>query len=238
MSGRRIQTRISRLFSSLLDPALCSGCGHRLKPLHFFCPVCRSSLESVPNPCMLCGLTHQTDEPVCAACLYDPPRWQKMIAPLHYRNLSRDLLIQFKFNESLHLANTLVSGLIEYYRSDPAPQVLIPVPLHRRRLIARGYNQAFEIARILSRQLDIPVDTSALQRIRYTERQMGLSALKRERNIQSAFSYRSIAHYQHVAVVDDIVTTGSTANEITKTLHRAGVAEVEIWCLARVLIRS
>lgn len=144
-------------------------------------------------------------------------------------------MIQLKFHESLFLANCLVSYLIKHFRqSNARPEVLIPVPLHRNRLIDRGYNQAFEIANILSKQLNIPIDTQALKRIRHTESQLGLSANQREKNILKAFEYQSDIEYSHVAVVDDIVTTGSTANEITKTLHRAGVSNVEIWGLARV----
>lgn len=145
------------------------------------------------------------------------------------------MMIQLKFNESLYLANSLGSHLIEHFQQgDSCPEVLIPVPLHQNRLIDRGYNQAFEIASILSQQLDIPLDTQVLQRVRHTQSQLGLSANQREKNILKAFSYESNLKYSRVAVVDDIVTTGSTANEITKTLHRAGVSHVEIWGLARV----
>jgi ComF family protein len=158
-----------------------------------------------------------------------------MVAPLIYQGLARDLLIQLKFSESLHLANSLASAVVGHFRTDkPTPEVLLPVPLHRNRLLDRGYNQAFEIARTLSHLLDIPVDTHALSRIRDTDSQSGLSAYKREKNILKAFAYQSSKSYSHVAVVDDIVTTGSTANEITRTLHRAGVVCVEIWGLARV----
>ncbi len=235
MSGRRVQARFQRLASELLNPGLCLGCSHGLEYGQYFCTTCLTRLEPLNNPCSLCGLENQTSGDHCAVCLYDPPRWQKMVVPLQYQGLARDLLIQLKFSESLHLANSLVSSVIDYFRADqPFPEVLFPVPLHRKRLLDRGYNQAFEIARILSHWLDIPVDTSALHRIRDTESQSGLSAYKREKNILKAFAYETPTPYTHVAVVDDIVTTGSTANEITKTLHRGGVELVEIWGLARV----
>lgn len=241
MSGRRIGTALNALITRALDPALCLGCAHLLEPGHYFCDVCGLTLECVPQPCTLCGLeNHSCDprgnNPVCARCLYDPPRWQKLIAPLKYQGIGRDLLIQLKFSEGLHLANSLSTHLVEHFRrSRPQPEVLLPVPLHRERLLDRGYNQAFEIARILSRLLDIPLDTRALSRIRDTVSQAGLSAHQREKNILKAFAYEASTPYSHVAIVDDIVTTGSTANEITKTLHRAGVTYVEIWGLARVL---
>ncbi len=241
MSGRRIQAALSAFITRALDPALCLGCAHVLEPGQYFCDACGLTLECVPQPCTLCGLeNHSSDprgsNPVCARCLYDPPRWQKLIAPLIYQGIGRDLLIQLKYSEGLHLANALATRLVEYFRrSRPQPEVLLPVPLHRERLLDRGYNQAFEIARILSSMLDIPLDTRSLLRIRHTESQSGLSASKREKNILGAFAYEPADVYTHVAVVDDIVTTGSTANEISKTLHRAGVSNVEIWGLARVL---
>ena len=235
MSGRRIQIGFQRLAARLLDPALCLGCEHELDPGLYFCATCISQLNLLNNPCALCGLENQTSGSHCAACLYDPPRWQNLVAPLIYQGLARDLLIQLKFSQSLHLANSLVSSVIHQFRaSNTLPEVLLPVPLHRKRLLDRGFNQAFEIARALSQLLDIPVDTRALCRIRNTDSQSGLSANQRQKNILKAFSYEALTPYSHVAVVDDIVTTGSTVNEITKTLHRAGVQQVEIWSLARV----
>ena len=237
MSGRQFRTSISNAFSYLLDPGLCIGCGQSLRPSQKFCPVCASLLECISHACILCGQENQSSGSVCAACLYDPPRWQKLTAPLYYRNFSRDLLIQLKFGESLYLANSLVNHLISHFKpGDSCPEVLLPVPLHKSRLINRGFNQALEIAQVMSRMLDIPIDTQALRRVRHTERQLGLSASQREKNILKAFSYKPTSKYSHVVVVDDIITTGSTANEITKTLHRAGVKNVEIWGLARVIM--
>jgi ComF family protein len=113
----------------------------------------------------------------------------------------------------------------------------LPVPLHRERLLERGYNQADEIARIWSRELAIPVDRKALIRTRATPSQSGLSARQRELNVRRAFAYQPKHEYRHVALVDDIVTTGSTVSEIARALHRAGVDYVEVWALARVYRR-
>ena len=111
--------------------------------------------------------------------------------------------------------------------------MLLPVPLHPSRLRERGYNQAREIARIWSRDFDIPIDQRALRRVRATPLQSGLSATQRADNVRQAFDYSAKRDYRHVAVVDDIVTTGSTVTEITRLLHRGGVEFVEIWALAR-----
>ncbi len=235
MKVSQFQTVIFRQLGNLLDPQLCPGCAASLGSRHIFCTACWQRLKSINNPCRLCGLENQSHDDTCAACLYDPPRWQHLLAPFQYQGLARELLMQFKFSESLYLANTLVKAALDYFDNyEPKPEVLLPVPLHHARLMQRGYNQAFEIAQLLSRELDIRVDRQSLRRLRHTEAQAGLSAYAREKNILKAFACREPLGYKHVAVVDDIVTTGATANEITKVLHRAGVETVAVWGLARV----
>ena len=231
-----VRTLAASILGQAIDPKLCPGCQHQLHSSQLFCSRCCQRLTAVNNACQLCGLENQSGGDICAVCLYDPPRWQSLVAPLRYQGLARELLIDLKFSESLYLANTLVSHVIgQFSRNDNLPEVLLPVPLHHHRFIDRGFNQALEIARILSDQLTIPLETQSLQRIRHTEAQAGLTANQREKNILKAFTCDNKAGYRHVAVVDDIITTGSTANEITKTLHRAGVKTVEIWGLARVV---
>ncbi|MBT8434378.1 MAG: ComF family protein, partial [Gammaproteobacteria bacterium] len=132
-------------------------------------------------------------------------------------------------------SKTLCLQCLDSFRdSSPRPEILIPVPLHCARLFERGYNQADEIAAVWSQTFGIPVDRHALTRLRATPSQSGLSAAQRANNVRQAFAYRPKRKYRHVALVDDIVTTGSTVTEITKTLHRAGVEYVEVWALARV----
>ena len=230
-----VRTLVASILGQTIDPALCPGCQHSLKPPQTFCSRCLQRLIKVANACRLCGLENKSAGEICAVCLYDPPRWQRLIAPLQYNELARELLLQLKFGESLYHANSLVSTLIESFSSNNQPEVLLPVPLHHNRFINRGFNQALEIACILSSNLKIPLDSRSLLRIRDTQAQAGLTANQREKNILKAFACKNDAAYRHVAVVDDIVTTGSTANEITKTLQRAGIEVVEIWGLARAV---
>ena len=231
----KVSSFATSLVKRILDPGLCPGCRHPLKNGHEFCAGCYHRLVKVNNPCPLCGLENHGEKGICAVCLYDPPRWQAMTAPLQYRGLTRDFLLQLKFSESLYLANSLVTSVAGHFdNAVNPPEVLLPVPLHQNRLFERGFNQAFEIARMLSARLDIKLDFKTLSRIRNTEAQAGLSASKREKNTLRAFHCEPTA-YRHVAVVDDIITTGSTANEITKTLHLTGIETVEIWGLARVV---
>ena len=157
-----------------------------------------------------------------------------MRIPFHYQGSVRDYLIQLKFDEAPHYAHTLTRyGMPAFEDLTSRPEALVPVPLHRSRLLMRGYNQAEEIARMWSRALEIPIDRHALTRTRATLNQSGLSASRRVENVRGAFEYSPKRTYRHVAVVDDIVTTGSTVDEITRLLHRNGVEFVEIWALAR-----
>ena len=235
MSGRHLIHRLTQLITNILSADVCLACGHGIRQGEDFCPACRKRIKRVANPCPACALPNRVNQGVCPTCLLNPPRWQKMTAPLQYRGLVRDYLIQLKFSDALHLGKSLCLQCLDCFEKEsPRPEVLIPVPLHPQRLGERGYNQAFEIARICSRELNIPLNRRALSRIRATPSQSGLSAAKRHTNIRNAFHYDPLQTYRHVALVDDIVTTASTVDEITRVLHRGGVESVEVWALARV----
>lgn len=238
MSGRLVKRQIADFVNYLLASGLCLACGCELDNSDSLCTACAEQLQPVPNPCLYCAQPNPVSGRVCPACLLNPPRWQRMIAPLQYRGLTREYLQQLKYSEALHLAKTLCRQCFEpFRRCAPLPEVLLPVPLHRERMLERGYNQAEEIARLWSREFGIPIAHKALTRRRATPSQAGLSAAQREVNVHQAFSYTTSYDYRHVAIVDDIVTTGSTVSEITRNLHRAGVEFVEVWALARVYRR-
>lgn len=128
----------------------------------------------------------------------------------------------------------MITHLYPLYQAEDV-EVMIPVPLHSSRLLQRGFNQSLEIARRLSTHNQVPVDNQSLKRIRATESQSGLSLDKRRRNLVRAFRYDASRSYRSVAIVDDVITSGSTMAEITKLLHRAGVDTVQVWSLARAL---
>lgn len=238
MSGRQLLRGLTRCLQQLLAPGICAGCGCDPGASRLLCATCRERLQAVPNPCQHCGQPNPLDNRICPACRLNPPRWQKLIAPLQYRDMTRDYLLQLKHSESLHLAQILCQQSSAAFRQSwPRPQVLLPVPLHRQRLLQRGYNQAHEIARIWSAELGIPIERRALTRHRATALQSGLSAKQRVDNLRHAFAYTPGREYRHVAVVDDIVTSGATADEITRLLHGSGVEYVEVWALARAYRR-
>lgn len=218
----------------MLNPGLCLGCGISIKSSRYFCRHCDQSLARVTNPCRACGQPNPVTGELCPACLHKPPPWQAMIAPLVYQDATRRLVHQLKFSENTPLAEALVQHLISAYQLRPV-QVLLPVPLHRSRLLERGFNQSLEIADALSRRLQIPLDPHSLQRIRATDAQSGLSLNQRQQNLAKAFDYQPRQAYRAVAIVDDVITSGSTMTEICKLLRRQGIEHIEAWSLARAL---
>jgi ComF family protein len=126
----------------------------------------------------------------------------------------------------------LLLAYIEQEMDEP-PQLLIPVPLHPGRLRERGYNQALELARPLSRRLAIPLDYLSCRRTRPTQAQSELPMKERRKNVRGAFQVKGEIPARHVALIDDVVTTGSTVTELTRLLKRHGVRRVQVWTLAR-----
>ena len=234
MSGRHFYLNIRHKLAQLLNPGLCLGCGIPIRIDSYFCHHCDDSLQRVHNPCRCCGQPNPASGEVCPACMHKPPKWQAMIAPLVYQQMTRKFVHQLKYAEKTELAEALAHHQAEAYRQRPV-QVLMPVPLHHSRLLERGFNQSLEIASALSRRLQIPVDRSSLQRIRPTDAQSGLSLNQRRINLARAFRYQPSRDYAAVAVVDDVITSGSTMTEICKLLAANGIEYIEVWSLARAL---
>lgn len=156
-----------------------------------------------------------------------------MFTPYHYSGLVRQYLLQAKFANDLPPLKALCHGHDDFDRDLlPWPEVLLPVPLHQNRLQKRGFNQATELALFWSERFNITVDRKSLRRIKDTQSQSGLNARLRQQNTRGAFEYNNPG-YRHVAIIDDIVTTGSTITEITRLLHQEGVEFVEVWAVAR-----
>ncbi len=135
------------------------------------------------------------------------------------------------------MTRSLTETLCENYLQESWPDVIIPVPMHNRRLRERGYDQALLLSRELAQQLksfvNLPVNRFLIFRNKATKSQQKLRAVERRKNIKNAFSLRTIPVHRHVALVDDVVTTGETVNEIARLLKKHGVQQIDVWCLAR-----
>lgn len=172
----------------------------------------------------------------CATCLQNPPPYEHTLAPLTYAGSAQYLLTQFKFHGRLSHATPLHTALCAAVEASvaPKPQAILPVPIHPQRLAERGFNQAVELARPLARALHIPLILHAVVRLRATQPQVGLKAEARAANLRGAFAVRpGVELPEHIAVVDDVLTSGATVGELARLLHQHGVRRVEVWCALR-----
>ena len=185
---------------------------------------------------MLCAEA-TAGEMICAACVRALPALSAcsvgVVAPFQYRFPIDRLVQRFKYGGDLAVGNWLASQLAARARGAAQPQLLVPVPLTHARLRSRGFNQAAEIARVVSRSIRVPARMRSLERTREGASQSGLGRRARRANLRGAFRCtRSLAGL-HVALVDDVVTTGATASAATAALLDAGAARVDVWAIAR-----
>ncbi|MDR3387850.1 MAG: ComF family protein [Rudaea sp.] len=217
-------------------PPRCLLCGGRGDGARDLCAACAADLAHNRLCCPRCALPLQTPALRCGECLKNMPPFFAASAPFVYGHPLDLLMARLKFGQSLAAGRVLSEMWLGALReSMPAkPSALLPVPLHASRLRERGYNQALELARPLARALEIPVLHAALQRTRATPAQVNLDAKVRRRNLQGAFAVvENVALPAHVALVDDVMTTGATLRECARVLLRAGVERVDVWALAR-----
>lgn len=196
----------------------------------YFCSSCYE-LFLHEHLCEKCGLPACEDLTVCEKCRYDPPIWNQLNCICGY-HFPIDILIQrFKYQQQTWLLKPLIELLVK--NIEISPEVLIPIPMHWMRQLKRGYNQSNLLALELGKKMQIPVDTSVIIRHKVTHPQQGLTARERERNLCGAFKVKSPILYKHVALIDDVVTTGTTVNKIVELLYAHNVDRVDIICLSR-----
>ena len=233
---------IARLFRVALDFALpprCAGCGCVVDEVHSFCIDCWTKVEFLGNGgCGACGLPLEgTEADLCAVCLTKPPRIAKTRAAVAYDEVTRGVALRLKYGRKVALAGTMARYMSPLVDGSTTESVLVPVPLHRSRLWRRGFNQSVLVARELSKRLGIPSDVRLLERTRRTPLLKGLSHDQRRRAVAGAFNVRrgKDVEGRTVILVDDVLTTGSTADACAKALVRAGAARVELVSWARVV---
>jgi ComF family protein len=177
-----------------------------------------------------------TEQSTCGACLARPPRIARTRAAVAYGELSRSLAIRLKYGRKVAIARTMARYMAPLVSAGD-DRLLVPVPLHRTRLWQRGFNQSALVARELSRKLGIAADPLVLKRIRRTPPLKGMSPLQRRKTVAGAFQVRDRGAVagKTVILIDDVLTTGSTADACARTLKRAGAARVELISWARVV---
>jgi ComF family protein len=239
-----VRAALSSLLNRALDFALpprCGGCGAIVGQVHSFCPDCWRTIHFLGNGgCATCGLPLEaTEAETCGACLADPPRIARARAVAAYDDLTRGIAIRLKYGRKVALARTMARYMAPLMESDEdhGERVLVPVPLHRTRLWNRGFNQSALVARELSRRCSVQARPFALRRTRRTAPLKGMSMAERRRTVSGAFVVAEPAAVRGktVVLVDDVFTTGSTADACARALQRAGAARVELVSWARVV---
>jgi ComF family protein len=233
----RLKKIIQKSAAQLINcyPKYCLLCSRKTKNVYLICNHCLLQLPYVKQACFMCGLKIMGNAVFCGQCLKKSNAFDRVIVPFYYKKPITALLFQLKFHEKLASLSFFSYFLIKKLkqRTDSLPEVIIPVPLHRKRMQTRGYNQSLELAKQLSQALNICLDRHCCQRIKPTRSQQGLNIKIRKKNVRHAFVIRKKIIYQHVAIVDDVMTTMATVNEISKCLKKQGVSIVEVWCCAR-----
>jgi len=214
-------------------PARCLVCGDPGSAGRELCDGCRASFADNAIGCARCAIPLPSAVAACGACQGRPPPWTAIWVPFLYTWPLDGLEARFKFAGSLAAGRVLSTCWEESGRPGAMPELLIPVPLHTRRLRERGYNQALELVRPLARRYGVRLAHDVLRRVRATEAQTDLDAALRRRNVSGAFAVQRMPVATHVAVVDDVMTTGSTLAECARVLLAAGVKRVDVWALAR-----
>ncbi|WP_058910393.1 DNA utilization protein GntX [Entomohabitans teleogrylli] len=225
----------------LTIPGLCWLCRMPLAVAGWgICSICQQSLTPPPH-CPRCGLEAITHPLPCGRCLLKPPPWQRLIYVDDYRAPLNVLVQRLKFSAATALApalsRLLLCQLLAARRDGTLrlPDCIIAVPLHQTRGWRRGFNQSDLLARPLARWLGCRYQPGGLKRRRRTAIQHQLSASARSDNLRGAFTLEFPVRDLHIAIVDDVVTTGSTVAEISRLLLRNGAATVQVWCLCRTL---
>ena len=239
----RIGSLLRKAFGWLdrcVAPPLCPRCQERLAAAGGLCPVCRREVARLPETarCRACGgALGPVASGVCRRCAEEPPPWFRGVSALDYHGEAGDLVRAYKYGRQTALAAYFAEEMAAAWRSYGAPakpQALVPVPLHPRRQMERGFNQAALLCRLLSPRLGLPV-VEVLRRKRPTRHQARLDAHARRRNMRRAISVTGMDRLRgkSILLVDDVMTTGATLAACTEALVAAGAAEVSVLTAAR-----
>ena len=236
-----LQRQVIACLNLLLPPA-CHFCGVAYHPAPDavpICSACHSAIKPLSARCELCArpfATLNSATHVCETCLRHPPPFQRVLALGRHEDPLKTAIHRLKYRNQPGLANVLGQLLGACLQAAPdfaPPDMILPVPLHHRRLRQRGYNQALEIARPISRTLKAPVARHGLQRLRPTPPQQGLPLRERQRNLAKAFACTAPLTDQRILLLDDVMTTGTTVRECCRTLLAAGARKIEVAVICR-----
>lgn len=232
--GFMLSTILRRLVNKA--PANSSRCVLCLAPAlpERLCRACEVALPVIATSCQTCALPLPIAASACGRCQKQPPAFDRIQAPLAYTFPVNSMISRFKYQGERVMVRPLTTVLAEQlqHQEAPRPDLILPCPIHPRRYRSRGFNQAAVVAAALGRALDIPVDYNLCARPRAMPPQTGLDRAARLGNLRGAFVLNGRPP-AHVAIVDDVVTTGATSDQLARTLKSGGAESVSVWALAR-----
>ncbi len=221
-------------------PHTCCLCGQFSETDRDLCSVCWHLLPWITDRCYQCGVQLESNKVSirCESCVVSPPSFDRLCALFAYQPPLPKLISAFKFYQKLAygkiLGELLADAILgQWYINTPLPEAIIPVPLHKKRLIKRGFNQSLELLWPLLKQRKIPLILDECFRSKNTRAQAKLSQEERQDNVKKAFQLKRVLPFEHVAIVDDVVTTGSTVNALSRILKDSGIELVDVWCIGR-----
>lgn len=218
---------------ALFAPGTCPVCAAPA-PNSLPCTGCRADLPWNRPCCPRCAQPQSHAAP-CARCAQHPAAFDSAWAAFKFDGAIRHSVVALKYHAHFLQAHVLgeLMGQTLTRRAQPLPQLILPVPLHPRRLRLRGYNQALELARVIALSTGIRVDALCALRVKNTEDQIGKTAAQRRNNVKGAFQLRRRLDGLHIALLDDVMTTGATLDELARVCRKGGAAKIEAWAAAR-----
>ena len=238
-----VQSVLTQALDTVLPPR-CVVNGEIVEVQGMISPQAWSELDFIGDPmCASCGFPFDfevEEGSLCAGCLEHPPPYEKARSALTYNDISRDIILGFKHADKTHLVKAFVPWLRRAGQEMlQEADMIVPVPLHRRRLLARRYNQAALIAKALAKEQGLQCEVDLLERVKATPSQGHLRIKERYKNVRRAFALNPKAKVdvkgKTVLLIDDVYTTGATVKECTKVLLKAGASKVYVLALARVV---
>jgi ComF family protein len=226
------------MFKKILSywPSTCILCDNQGLENLDLCQFCFDGMTKNNNACSQCAIPYPKNQPrtqPCKQCQTIPSQINRIHAPFLHEGSIRFLIAGLKFNHQYKNARLLGRLLANSLISERFPDCIVPVPLHKKRYQQRGFNQSIEIAKTVSQQLAIPLETDWCYRRKNTPHQVGLSSKARKNNLKNAFAIHKNKAYTHIALLDDVMTTGSTLSEMVAVFKKAGVRTIDCWVCAR-----
>lgn len=202
--------------------------------------ICQPCLDDMPwqhpSACPQCALPAYDDQ-LCGNCLQSPSAFDSTRALFRYDYPLDAMLQRYKYQQTLHIAKTFSRLMQTRFNYSQQFDRIIPMPLHPKRLAERGFNQSLEIAKLLAKALNIPLDITSCNRIKFTPPQASLPLKARIKNMRGAFRCQQDLSGQRIILLDDVMTTGASLHELASTVKSAGASHVECWVVARTLAK-